>query len=426
MIAIAIAAAMTLGAEPGAPALLRYDDALAEALARNADLRAARARLDQARTIGWKAWAAQLPQVTATASWTRNDREVEIPAFPPLQPQPIALQPLIGRSAQVQGTLPLLAPQLWLGIGAARAGQREAEWTAERARREILFGAAELYHVAVAAKLAAQVAGRQVEVAVAHEADALVRHGAGTSPRAALLRARIDRARAEQASEAARTAYDSARLALATALDRRDVDFEVALPADPAAPASAAELEAAPRDRADVRAAEAGQEAAGRARAALRASYLPSLGAFARGQWQDPAGLSGQQRSWSAGLVLSWTLFDGTLREAQLRESAARVEEADARVRAAELRAGEELGRARLDLRTARANLAKAEEEVELARENQRLVEVGFREGAATYLEAADARQQLVVAELAAVGEQLKARLALLRLLRAAGAGEPR
>ena len=101
------------------------------------------------------------------------------------------------------------------------------------------------------------------------------------------------------------------------------------------------------------------------------------------------------------------------------------MEESAARLRATELRAREQLERARIDLRAARANRARALERLELARENQRLVEVSFREGVATVLEASDAAQQLGTAELAAVAEQLQVRLALLRLLQALGAREP-
>jgi len=421
MIAIHIAAFFALGAEPGAAASLSYDDALAEALTGSSDLKAVGARLEQARTIGWKAWAGQLPRISATASWTRNEGAAEIPAQPPLLPEPIALQPLIARGAQVEARLPLFAPPLWFGIGAARAGQREAEWTAERARQEILFGAAELYHGAVAGRLAVQIAGRQLAVASEHEADARVRHQAGTTPRVALVRARIDRARAEQDLEVARAGYDAARLALATALDRKTTDFDVEMPPEPPLPAGRASEESAARERPDVRAAEAALESARWSRSSLWAGYLPTLGGFARAQWQDPPGLSGERRTWAAGLALTWNLFDGTLREAQLREAGAKVAEADAQMHSAGLRAREEVGRARLDLDAARANRKKAREQVELARENQKLVDVSFREGAATYLEVSDAHQQLFAAEQAAVGEQLKARLAALRLLRAAG-----
>jgi outer membrane protein TolC len=72
------------------------------------------------------------------------------------------------------------------------------------------------------------------------------------------------------------------------------------------------------------------------------------------------------------------------------------------------------------------ANQAKAQEQVELARENQKLVEVSFKAGAATYIEVSDATNQLTSAELAVVAEQLKSRLAALRLLKAAGRFDPR
>jgi len=426
MTAIAIAAALAL--TQATPArTLTYDDAIREALARNNDLKATRSRLDQARTIGWKAWAAQLPQVTAGASWTRNDRQVELPAFPPLLSEGITLQPLIARSAQVQATLPLFAPQLWFGIGAAEAGQEQAELTLETARREILFGVAQLYYGAVGSRYALQVTEKQLAIARDHERDATVRHQAGTTPRVALLRAEIDRARAEQDLEAARAGYDSARAALATVLDRQGTDFDVEAPTrEPSAPQDGAELESsALRDRPDVRGAAAALKAAERARGAVRSSYLPNLGAFGREQWLDPPGLTGERRSWAVGLALTWNVFDGTLREAQLRESGARVAEATAHRRSTELRAREEVVRARLDLDAAIANRKKAQEQVELARENQRLVELSYKAGAATYIEVSDANNQLVSAELASIGEQVRSRLAALRLLKAAGRFEP-
>ena len=258
MTAAAIAVALVL-AQPTPAKTLTYGDAIREALARNHDLEAARSRLDQARTIGWKVWAGQLPQITAGASWTRNDRQVQIPAFPPPLPEGITFQPLIARGAQVQASLPLFAPQLWFGIGAAEAGQEQVELTVETARREILFGVAQLYYGAVGSKYAVQITEKQLAIARAHEQDASIRYQAGTTPRVALLRGEIDRARAEQDLKAARAGYDSARFALATVLDRQGADFEVEAPVgEPLVQEGSAELQAAAlRYRSDVLAAAA-------------------------------------------------------------------------------------------------------------------------------------------------------------------------
>ena len=114
------------------------------------------------------------------------------------------------------------------------------------------------------------------------------------------------------------------------------------------------------------------------------------------------------------------------LRESDLRENQARVREAEASREGAELRARDEVERARLDLDSAVANRQKAKEQLALARENQNLVNVNYKAGAATYLEVSDANLALLTAELSQVSESLNADLAKLRLLKAAGQYDPR
>ena len=446
MTAIAIAAVLLLSQPaPGARALT-LDEALREAQAGNLDLQAARARLDQARTLGWKAWSQQLPQITAGATWTHNSVEASISlptqyevldlgvgATPryvtgnPIQSVDATLQAKDQVGAQVQATVPLIAPSLWFGISAARAGEKASEQGTEAARREILFGAAQLYFGAVGGRFAVQITERQLAVALDHEKDAKVRFEAGTAPKVALLRAEIDRAKAEQDLKSAQAGYDSARSALATMLGRPRADFDVEAPPEPAAPPPEGELEdGAARDRPDVQAAETALTVVERSRGTVWGRYLPSLGAFGRYQWANVAGFTGTQSSWAVGLALNWTLLDGTLREAELTENGAKVTEAEANLRNARLKARDEVRRARLELETATANRQKARETVDLARENQRLVDVNYKAGAATYLEASDANAQLTTAELSSVTEQLKAQLAVLKLLKAAGRFDPR
>jgi len=459
--AVAAAAALALAqiqapAQPPPGPLLTYEEALRRAQAGSLDLEQARAQLEQAKVIGWKVWANHLPQVTAGATYTRNSAESKIPfASGPLirdmgtlqeppagqdipgAPTPYAIQyqrveDLVLQKrdqlgAQVQASMPLVAPELWFGISAAEAGQKQAELSVEAARRDILFGMAQLYHVAVLAKQAARITDRQLAIAREHEKDARVRFQAGSTPKVALLRAEIDRARAEQDLRAAQAGYASARVALATMLGSKDDAFDVEVPAEPGLPPASERLEeTALRDRPDVLAAGAALAAAEKGRSSTWSRYLPSVGAFGRWQWANIGGFSGKQDSWAVGLAASWTLFDGTLREAELREAGAKVAFADAGKRSAELKARDEVIRARLDLEAAVANRDKAREQVELARENQKLVEVNYKAGAATYLEVSDANTQLTSAELATVVEDVRSRLAALRLLKAAGRFEPR
>jgi len=421
MNALSVCAALLLAQAAPSPKLLTLDDAVREAQARSADLQAVRARLDQARTIGWKVWANQLPQLTASGTYLRNDSRLAFPLSPQLT---VVLQPGETVTGQLQATVPLVAPALWFGIAAAGHGEKQAAWSLESARREILFGVAQLYFGATGGKYAVRITEKQLAVALDHEKDARVRYQAGTTPKVSLLRAEIDRARAEADLKAAQAGFDSARTALATLLDRKDIDFDVELPPDPQV--APGDLQAEAVQRPDVQAAREALASATGARRAVWARYLPSLGAFGRYLWQDPVGLNQEHTSWAVGLSLSWTLFDGTLREAELQEGSARLAESEAGLRGAEARAREEVQRSRLDLEAAVANRQKARETVELARENHRLVEVNFKAGAATYLEVSDAQNQLLTSELANLAEDLRSRLAALRLLKAAGRFDPR
>jgi len=61
--------------------VLTLDEALAEAQRKNLDLKAARARLEQAEQASRKAWAGYLPTVNAGGSYTRNSDQARI-VFP--------------------------------------------------------------------------------------------------------------------------------------------------------------------------------------------------------------------------------------------------------------------------------------------------------------------------------------------------------
>jgi outer membrane protein TolC len=466
-IVAALLVAQAAPAAPQAASTLTLDDALSEAQAKNYDLKVLRARLDQSRELGWKAWSFYLPQVTASGTFTHNnlqDVNIELPAFSTVlqrtgapgtagNPSGPATNPITGQpfpappadvflftqnvaatiqkqdqlGAQIQVNQALIAPQAWFAIGAARLGEEVAIESTENGRRQVLFGTAQAYYGAAGLKQVVAIQARQLSISLDHEKDAKVRYDAGTAPKITLLRAQIDRSRAEQDLKRAENAYLGAKVALATLLDRKSADFEVTTPAAPQLPENLDALEQqALKDRPDVQAAETSLALAERNRNGVYTRYAPSLGAFGRYQWANVTGFTGKQTSWAVGLALNWTLFDGGLRESDLREDQARVREAEAARAGAEARALDEVKRARLDLDSAVANRLKAKEQLDLARENQKLVDVNYKAGAATYLEVSDANTALLSAELTQVSESLNADLAALRVLQAAGTFNPR
>jgi outer membrane protein TolC len=449
-------------APPPAGPVLTLDEALQRALEANTDLQVVRARVDQARAGVWKAWSYHLPQVTAGASWTHNDtdstitlpvatylrdRDLTQPAGSPGNPASPATdafgQPLPGnapagsflvsnsvsatlqRIDQLGGNLQvnqaLFAPPAWFAIRSAYLGADVADRSAEAARREVLFGVAQLYYGVTSLKKLLGVAEELQGIAARQEKDAKVRLEAGTIAKVAHLRAQIDLARAEQDVVQARNAYESARLALAVAL-YRDAAFEVVEPPEPPLPSDLGGLEQeALKARPDLQAARLSVDLATNLRRVSSARYLPSVGAFFRYQLANVGGFTGQDYAWAAGLGLTWTIFDGGLREAEIREGSARIAEAEANRRGLESRVVAEVKQALLDLESAQSNAIKSKEQARLAQENQRLVDVSFRAGAATAVEQADATAQLRTASIAATTDALRVQLAAVRLLKVAG-----
>jgi outer membrane protein TolC len=450
-------------ARPGAE-VLTLDDALRLAGERNLDLKAARARLRQADELSRKAWSGYLPQLTVSGAYTRNQYESVLP-FPvysqvrtrtgapgteetpnpdnpsdpagldlPGDPSPyflatvtedVTLQELNQLSAQAELNQAIFAPQLWFLIPNARRGEKVAELNVEGARRDVLFGVAQAYYGVASLRQGLEVSERLLEIAQRQEKDARVRYQAGTIAKVGLLRAEIDRARAEQDVRRAMNSYQSGRIALATLLDR-EPDFEVVDPPMPELPPDLAALEqTALRDRTEVQASRLQVDIERASRSAARARYLPNVGAFGRYSIANTGGFTGESDQWAVGLGLQWQVLDGGLRESDVRESGARIAEAEATAASTAARVRQEVRQAILDLESARANAVKAREQRDLAAENLRLVDVSFRAGAATAVELADATAALRNAEIGFTAESLGAQVAALRVLRAAGEFEP-
>ncbi len=434
---------------------LTLDQAMEEAQKQSLDLEVVRARAKQAEQLSSRAWAAYLPNLSVGGSYTRNNLEAKIslptryairqvaPGVPTEDPNPdlpgsptpygllpaevttVTIQPADALGAQAQLNQALLVPALWPAIRAASFTQDAALATAEATRREVLFQVAQAFYGMATLQETLKVSERLLEVARAHEKDAQIKEQAGAVAKLTRLRAELDRSRAEQDVLRARNALASARLALAALLNRPG-DFEVAPPPEPALPPDLVEgaLNTVPdalAARPDVAAARFGTSAAESNRTSSYLSYLPSVFFNARYAVSNASGFTGSNTVWALTFAANWTLFDGGLREANLRDAAAKVVEARAQRAIMERRTSDELTRSRLDLESAIASRQKAEESARLARESSDLAEVSFKAGAGTYLQVTDANAALVNSEVSLLTEKLNVQLSALRLLKASG-----
>ena len=442
------APATTAPARPAKVLLLR--EAIELARSQNLDIQQLDAKVEQARQYAWKAWAAYLPQIGASAQVVRNQYEVsfdlpygywvrdmgtqqgpnaggDVPGNPtnyslyPATMLSSVVQPLVVVQGQVQLNQAIIAPQAWFLIANAYKAERVVDYNVQQARRDILFAVAQLYYGVASLKQLIEVQERQVALTRERERDARVRFQAGTAAKVGLLRSEIDRAQAEEDLKRAQIDFQRAKLSLATALDRPD-DFDVILPPSPAAPTGPDLDKQALALRPDVKAAAESVALAEGQRTQLYMRYLPSIGGFGAYRYASTSTFQPEALTWQVGLGLTWTILDGGLREAEIREQSAKIVEVQAAQKLTDLKAVERVKQSQLDLEAAVANRAKARERTELARENARLVDVAFKAGAATYLESTDSVQTLRQAEVGLVAESLNVDLATLKLLNAVGA----
>jgi len=450
--------ALTLSQTPALP-VLTLEDALHEADTKSLELQVARTRLEQARLLSRKVWAKILPQIAAGASYTRNSdasaldlptgfviRNVGQPTSAPFDPtrppgmdnppgapttevlvptglRELELQKYEQSGVQLQLTQPLIVPALWPAIRNAYLAEELAAVTAESARREVLFATAQLYYGVVGLKESVVVQERVLTLIAEHERQAQVRHASGIGPRIELTRARLDKARAEQDLQRSRNAWLSARHALATLLDRPD-GFDVQRPEPTSsldAPAPEVLQAAALDSRPDIMAARTGLELADRQHRAAWYKYAPAVGLTAQYRLANVKGFAGSYDTWAVSVGLSWTLWDGGLREAELEETELKTAEARTAVRLLENKARDEVYRAVLDVSSARASLTKAAEQLKLAREGMDLVQTSYDHGMLTYLDVTNAQSALLGAELGFVAETLNAQLAEVKLAKAMG-----
>jgi len=421
-------AAPAAPAAPTAPAkpakVLTLREAIDSARTQNLDIQQLDARVQQARQLTWKAWSFYLPQVNAGLQTVRNEFEVsfEIPTGPGTSSTSV-VTPFVQTQGQVKLTQALVAPQAWFLISNAYKAEKVIDYNIQQARRDILFAVAQLYYGVASLQELAVVQERQVVLTKERERDSRVRFEAGTGTKVGLLRAEIDRAQAEEDLKRAQIDFQRAMLSLATALDRPS-DFQIEFPRPPPQP-KGSNLEQQALDlRPDVKAAAENLDLAYGQRTQLYMQYLPTIGGFGAYNYVSTSTFTPNNFSWQIGIGLTWTLLDGGLREASIREATARVAEADAAKRLTDLRAVERVKQAQLDLEAAVANRSKAKERTGLAQENARLVDVAYKAGAATYLESTDSIQTLRQAEVGLVAESLNVDLATLKLLNAVGAFE--
>ena len=128
--------------------------------------------------------------------------------------------------------------------------------------------------------------------------------------------------------------------------------------------------------------------------------WLPSLSLSGQYRYTNEAGLTGNSTSWSAGLGLNWSIFDGFSRNGEYKERKALARLADLDVQGASRRLELEVRDSLVSLTSQQASLKKAQVAWDVARKNAQEIAELYRQGLGNALQVADANVRLFEAEV--------------------------
>lgn len=415
--------------------IVTLEEALASAREHQPQLRQAQAAAGAAEARAGQALAPLLPQLNASATVLRTTANAIVrpgsfgtssSCIPDASHSCSPWQTYNSWSDQIA-----LSQLLWdfggapSRLSAARANAQAAQESARATLLSIELNVRQAYFDARANRALVKVAGESLENLNKHLAQIQGFVGAGIRPEIDLVQARTDTANARVQLINAQNAWETSRVQLNFAMGvPGSIDYDLA---DEPVPPVAGEDD--PGDPLFAEAEKARPELASlgeQVRAqqltlrAFEAQYLPSLSGNL-GFTQGGAALDRLGWNASAGLTLSWNIFQGGLTRQLVREAEANLGSVVAQLDLVRQQLRVDVDTARLSVKASKVATSASQEVVVNARERLRLAEQRYQVGVGSSIELGDA--QVAVTQAAAQTVQADDRLAVARaqLLRALG-----
>lgn len=406
-----------------APALaerpLSLQEALQQARTHNHDLGAARARLREAQSNVDRAVGALLPTVGGTGIYTHNYKNVtyanlfagrDLPAAEAEQLSGLTSSLgniVVIKGDALQGTatldVPLINPPAWYSLGAARQQLAAEEANDAVTVTTVLFAVAQAFYAAAGGDELLEARQHAVEVAQVTLENAQARFAASKATRLEIDRAQLAVINAQQAVREAQDVRDAAYRSLATLTGFKEA-VHVAPEEQDSAGAGAPDVPALTEHsyelRPEFRLYRANIAAADEQSRAASWQWAPALSGFGNANVYNYAGITGDYYSWALGLQLSWTLYDGGLRDAARRQAQAQREENAEHLTQLQLTVADGIANAAQTLATKRHGLASADTARSIAAEALDIVRLQYSAGTATQLDVLQAQDSLVTAEV--------------------------
>jgi outer membrane protein TolC len=302
------------------------------------------------------------------------------------------------------------------------AGRQAAKASAEAARQEsgavrnaLGFEVARAFHTVLKTRQFIGAATAGVNSFESNRVVAGKRLEGGTLLKSDLLDIEVRLAQAREDLVRARNANTLAERALRNLLGIEEGEFTVA---DTAPDVRAPQ----PKDsalRPELAAARQREEAAEAQVGGARSGYQPRLSAFGRVDYDYGWVTGGDGKSYTAGVVAQWDLWDGFATRAKVREAKANLESAREEERKLRLAIDLEVEQARLNLDTASERLAVSSKTIDQATESASLIRRRFEQGLALSTQLIDAETALVAARARRAEAESDQRIAIAALRKA-------
>lgn len=382
---------------------------------------AAQAGLRQANAAAW-------PKLQFQSSYTRTDNPMMVFGSllnqrsygkPPLGPIDFNDVPDLD-NLNVKGlvTMPLYAGgQIRAGREAARSYADAARQAGEAVRNALAFEVARAFHTVHKTRQFVRAAEAAVNAFEQNLDIAKKRFNAGTLLRADVLDLEVRLAQAREDLVRARNARELSLRALRTLLGLEQEELDVADTAPEIVAPGSGDFSQRPElaaSAAQLRAAEADLRRA-------RGGYQPSVGFFGSVDYDRGWRADGDGRSYTAGVMLQWNVWDGQLTRGKVQEARAALETARENDRKLRLGLALEAEQARLNLAEANERLRVTETAVAQAEESVALTRARFEQGLALATQLIDAETALTAARVRRAEAEADQRIAIAALRKALG-----
>ncbi len=409
---------------------LTSDQAAVRAVKISPTVRAKAASVQSSQAQAKVAELAQVPQIGASAGYTR------LSFLEPIVFGTFEI-PQLQNSYTTEGSInvpvsdyvlrfPKLIDAAKLGVDVAKLTKRDSEVSAAQEARVA-------YYEWIRAKLQLLVAQHQLAQIRATLGQVRALAEAQRVSRADLMRVESQEASGElsvdQLTWLARLREEQLRIEIG-ATDNEPLAIGEDIRRDVAIPASGGLDEmvtVAERQRYDFRAYDVGITAREKQREADRAGYFPRLSAFAVGDYARPNARVFPQAdkfdwTWQAGVLLTWTLNDPLITNANDQRYAAEIRELRANRENLQRGARIEVLAAQQAVALAQGALATTAKGLASAEESYRVRQALLEAQRATAVELVDAQATLTAAQIAALNARIDLRIAIVNLAHATGA----